>query len=769
MELLIGKYKNVCDKNKSLEFKLNQLTAALENNNNDKDNKTGKFCITIEIAKYKKELSERDKQINHQNSIIDKLSKQLNEAKKEDIEINEIKQRGESHFNNIESRTNIDSHYSLKQLYEENEYLKHKHHKYQMKYMKFKSKYDECQKFLDMLVAKNNYISNPNAFELPKERKGSKSKAFIEFSEYRDLVYKNKAEDAKNEDKILELDKKKSNLSHFSQMFDERNKNDIFVNADPDFLNIQDDFESHNNIDINKINETNEKSKKKQKKEAKKVSKTKAKTQSIASEDESDAKETTKKTIKSKKEKKAKTNNKKKTKKMAKEDNSEDKTSEVYIDTRDPLSHIYPLPRIRSTYDMEKDIAKKKEMIDTFINHINGINFTEEHVMDFLNNFEKEKPLYEKVYLFLDLIFDKAEILDLAKLLYFLDIFIKASSNDKFFTYFKEYILSNIVLLLNMKDNLIIGDNNIETLLNLFPYRNISLATGDLIENKYLIMSFIMALFYPMNMAKEVFELILELFYRHNDDIKKILALFKRLTIGYPKTFAWQINPEILDLYETNSNKLYFFNTFKTKILTVNMANILYDLLIAESDNNNIIINHFNNIIVNIQDNITLDENNIDTVDLSKDIQFLEVIQMIDISFEIKTLDWIYDELFTERLWIYFANSRENSLKRVAIIFYISYILSKFVVKDSNFQNEKTKFLTNWIVSIFDPNDNIENRITVYEKLAALSGFIECCKIDVQMIMNVQRVIALITETYSESIIPKDLLENFIRLGLYIK
>lgn len=64
---------------------------------------------------------------------------------------------------NVGSEKHSNVNFSLKQLYEENEFLKNKYHKYQNKYIKFKAKFKEVNKFMKLMMKMKN--SGNNAYE----------------------------------------------------------------------------------------------------------------------------------------------------------------------------------------------------------------------------------------------------------------------------------------------------------------------------------------------------------------------------------------------------------------------------------------------------------------------------------------------------------------------------------------------------------------------------------------------------------------------------
>ena len=155
----------------------------------------------------------------------------------------------------------------------------------------------------------------------------------------------------------------------------------------------------------------------------------------------------------------------------------------------------------------------------------------------------------------------------------------------------------------------------------------------------------------------------------------------------------------------------------------------------------------------------------LEKIDLSKDINILNAIQMIDLFVNVKTFDWICDNIFENILWSLFINTSEYHQKRVTIIFLISYILSKYINVEMK-PNDKLSKLLNWILSVFEPQHEAEH-ITVYDKLVALPGFIDLCKnVYNPLFAIVQRVIREIISKYGDDIIPYDMMDYIKKLNL---
>jgi hypothetical protein len=214
--------------------------------------------------------------------------------------------------------------------------------------------------------------------------------------------------------------------------------------------------------------------------------------------------------------------------------------------------------------------------------------------------------------------------------------------------------------------------------------------------------------------------------------------------------------------YKNNKNKIFFFNYFKSKIITYEYADTILKYFYSHDDS--LLIERFTFFVENIEEkliNIKILEN----IDLSKDINILNAIQMIDLFVNLKNSDWIYDNIFEIILWNLFINSSEYHQKRVTIVLLVGYILSKYINVEMKPHDKLSKIL-NWVLSVFEPQHEAQH-ITVYDKIAALPGLIDLCKNVLNPLFPiVQRVLRDIIAKYGDEIIPYDMMDYIKKLNL---
>jgi hypothetical protein len=214
--------------------------------------------------------------------------------------------------------------------------------------------------------------------------------------------------------------------------------------------------------------------------------------------------------------------------------------------------------------------------------------------------------------------------------------------------------------------------------------------------------------------------------------------------------------------YKNNKNKIFFFNIFKNKIISYEFADTI--LKYFYSNEETLLIDRFTYFVQNIEERY-INVKILEQIDFSKDINILNSVQMIDLFTNIKTFDWIYDNIFENILWGLFINTSEFYQKRVTIVYLISYILSQYINSDMK-SNPKFLNLLSWVVSIFDPQHEVD-KITVYDKIVALPGFIDCCKIpNNPLITSTQRVLKDIISKYGDEMLPYDMMDYIKKLNL---
>lgn len=135
-----------------------------------------------------------------------------------------------------------------------------------------------------------------------------------------------------------------------------------------------------------------------------------------------------------------------------------------------------------------------------------------------------------------------------------------------------------------------------------------------------------------------------------------------------------------------------------------------------------------------------------------------------------------------------FIESNDGSMKRISVIFYVSYLLSYFFSQNLPVEHIYSRELINWIFSIINPiqslgnyihiyititkliikiNNILESKITPYDKIIGIYGLIDLCKTRSPIMDHVKKALTEIVQTYGVDIIPIDLLEKMIKLKIY--
>jgi hypothetical protein len=849
---LRNKYLKECERSKALEIANTQLSALIDELKSNQDG-----TLKIENSKLRKEISDKERQINSLNSIVDKLKTELNEEKskvhhdnykfsgvnfnKMSSNLNnlDVHHEGVDHFNmsnmfeqntgnNFDqlgdhpksrqhnlSQPDLDlfennnkqkqlivsgkdnqptgANFSNFHLVKENEFLKGKFQKYQMKYIKFKYKYRTLKSITKGANAAYSFL-NPeilNSFLSQKQRRSSFDKKSLNASHSKNLKdFKDTPTNA--------MARRDSVFSH-SELFDNKN-NYMFENTHnqiEEFVCHKEPKQSDTHKFIKKEQEQiSEKSESEQESEQEEEIKPKKRGRKKATEKVKEKKAKIK-DKKNKKEKKKSESNKKSKKKIIEEsdDENESKSSQMDVESenedqieikepkikkeqeiKEVKPHIRPIKKVKT--DETLQIKKQKEeFFENFKNFVDHLKFDEDSVKTYLSTFESNLTFYEKINKILDIIFESPMQFNLVNLLYFLKIFIITYQNKNIFVNFSEYILSNYEFIINKKDKkfLVTEENILDGNLSLkiiFNHLNNVEISYKYSSTHYLI-SYIIALFYNFTgVQSENAILLFELFERvNNPETKEILILFRKLTKNTKVNLELNYEKEIENC-SRNINKIYFFDFYINKIITFYILNFMEGIIDKwedSQDETEILISSLSNKILELDDTIELKESNNDKINFAGDIRYLEIVQMLHICFLIKDSDWVFINIFQNVLWNQFLNTQEESQKRVGIIFFISMVYNHLVMKDTQLEKQSTKEIMGWVFSIINPTFT-EQKISLYDRVAALSEFIDTpmVKFDPSVHSIISSVVNNLLANSNRENFPEDFLEKIKKMNLII-
>ena len=111
----------------------------------------------------------------------------------------------------------------------------------------------------------------------------------------------------------------------------------------------------------------------------------------------------------------------------------------------------------------------------------------------------------------------------------------------------------------------------------------------------------------------------------------------------------------------------------------------------------------------------------------------------------------------------------EESQKRVGIIFCISLVYNLLVSKDPNLDKQSTKEIMSWVFSIIN-STFAEQKITLYDRVAALSEFIETPMVicDPSVLEILKTVVSSLLANSNRENFPEDFLEKIKKLNIIV-
>ena len=705
------------------------------------------------------------------------------------------------------------------QISNENHYLNKKFKKYQSKYIKFKYKYQELKSFLQ-IFAQSSFVqrnhreevspsSNSILLKNKSKRSGedhlsthNKEKKSRKKISNASAVTGNSLEIARNKNEYDTQRKTSLNRINSEDIFEKDNLSLIGHEIKSVHNEEEDEVicvkERNNKMDVEQDLLENEFLDLKEKSQNKKRNKKKsAKTEKFVENAKIEKKEKNAKEQKSKRKisynKEVSKNKKKKFKNI--ENNSDDSFSQLDENKNVPISeekynpfqivkvdnknepqrhHINPIKKNKiKVEDLDQHINIKKEIEIQLINYVNSIivGVTESgEIQNFFDTLGSTWTSHEKIFNILEIIFTNPHKIDLIKIIFFL----QNLHLYELFSNIKEFIFSHLNLIFSQTENFFISKQiSIEEKRFFINYFNLE-ESFDLrnILTPHSLTSIILAIqFKKLKEHSEFFKfLIIDLLEINEEKISNILNLFTVLTRNQ-NTLIKIENETELENYRMNFNKIYFMQSFRKNVISRSLAEFTLQLLSLRLENKQdmeFILQYLNNLLEQIDENIELREIKFHKINFAVDIRYLEIFQIISLLLKIKNLEWVSKNIFENFLWSSFLKSKEGNLKRVGIIFYISYIMSYSISKDYKCEDENTKNLINWVYAIFDPKFNAQ-MISAYDKIAALSGFIDShvILIDKNVFAIVKGVIEKIIQENGIEIFPEDFVEKMKKLSLY--
>lgn len=767
--------------------------------------------VNAKENKLKRELSEKDKYINNQNLIIERLK-----SEKLMIQSN-INSNNNLNFETFEiEEDNKENKFKLTELLKEKEFLEDKYREYREKYYKFKYKYKEFRNnakfFMKFYTMYNNNSSNNNIF-------GSNAQ-YIQ--ENNTLLQKKKERTIENVKSNTQNDTK-INTNRNSFDIGNGNQADIFDNryyiSDNDNVemnNIEEEpkkiivNEQSNTSNIEKGNFSNIEKKdehpsaQKEKKNKEKKTKEKEtlihtssmKTRSMEKADqmkkekeikEKDEKAKDDKKIK-KKEKKAKeivevtkqeikkqneetpVKKKEKVTKTKKIDNkpeinkekineiSKESAKETQSTQKNPLPHINPIKKPRASLPEDKTKILPQNLLNFFTN-TNITDFTEDSIS---NLFLSLSTLTEKITFLLEGIASNINKLDISKVIVFIKIFIKVYSGQTpsslkiICANFLEFINLHIKTLIQGKSKFIVKDEN-------------SYYSKDIIQTNssslHLISYILDILYTEANDVSEITKFIFNLIsnkkvnsFLSDSHVKEIIKLVYQ---NYSKDKLF-IHESDIQSFSSNSclNSFYFISLYKTRIISEEIFKFIFSLYSENSNEiDSIIRAKIEEKINKIDGELLLSVEKKDKINLNSNILYLHIYQIILLTFSIRDPLWVYQNIFEKILWKEFINSKNSSAKRAYIIYYASFIFY-LSIKNDHDNSPKDQIMNEfgWLYSLYNPQGEFEEKISFYDKICALSWVVDSAIITMyeKPQKNAKEVVKAMIEKYGIEVFPAD-------------
>ena len=735
-EVLKQKILQKSERIRGLESEVKQLNDKIEVYKRE----TQDNLMNTKENKLKRELSEKDKYINNQNLIIERLRSEKNLQNNNNKNYSNNNEGFGMEEDNLYSNKNQ---IKISELVKEKEYLDDEYRKYRAKYIKYKYKYKEFKnnaKFFMKYYSPSNMTINKDV-ELLKRKRDRLASEYME----------------------EEIDKRNiTNNQNHKISFDYGNNNasDIFENKLEDEMDLEinntfnDNNEENKEIVVKEISndiQNTKKEKKKQEKDNKEAVISKIQTRAmekaekmkqVLSPQKEPEKETKKK--KEKKEKKIKKEKDNKTKEeekiQSKEEESkkeieikdaQNKTEENTI-KKQVVPHINPIKK-------QKVIPDSKNELNSYslVEYLSAMSITEIKEDSLSSLFQSLKTLTEKITFILEAIISNISKLDLSKVIVFIKIFIKMYSHQTpsslsiISNNFLEFINLHEKTIIQSKQKFITNETNPYYSNEIIKENNTSL---------HLITFIIDILYNELNdvsiISKFLFNFLLNKStntFVKDDTLKEISKLIsKSYTSNRKKVF---LNDNELKSFfvESNANSFYFLSLFKTRLISDNIFNLLISIFsdISSKEIDNLLSSQLLESLNKIPKDTLLSIEKKEKLSLNTNIIYLEIFQIITLSCCIRDSEWNNQNLFSKVLWEQFTKTEDFSLKRSMIIYYTS-LICYFSIKNG----AKTTELC-WLYSIYKPDDNT-GRFSFYDKICALSWIVDSSFITmVQKFFNV--------------------------------
>ena len=739
-EVLKQKILQKSERIRGLESEVKQLNDKIEVYKRE----TQDNLMNTKENKLKRELSEKDKYINNQNLIIERLRSEKNLL---NISNNNYSNNNEGVGMEEDNLYSNKNQIKISELVKEKEYLDDEYRKYRAKYIKYKYKYKEFKNNAKFFM---KYYS-PSNMTIKKDVELLKRKRDRLASEYMEE----------------EIDKRNTtNNQNHKISFDYGNNNasDIFENKLEDEMDLEinntfnDNNEENKEIVVKEIandNQNNKKEKRKQEKDNKEIVISKIQTramekaekmkQVITPQKESEKETKKKKEKKEKKEKKIKKEKDNKTKEEEEKITSKEKESKQNIEIKDVQNKIEENTIKRQTVPHINPIKKQKVIPESkielnsysLVEYLSAISITEIKEESLSSLFQSLKTLTEKITCILEGIISNISKLDLSKVIVFIKIFIKMyghqtpSSLSIISNNFLEFINLHEKTIIQSKQKFIIKETNPYYSNEIIKENNTSL---------HLITFIIDILYNELNdvsiLSKFLFNFLLNKLtnsFVKDDTLKEITKLISKSYKSNQKKVFLNDNEFKLFFVESNANSFYFLSLFKTRLISENIFNLLISIFndISSKEIDTLLSSQLLESLNKIPKDTLLSIENKEKLSLNKNIIYLEIFQIITLSCCIRDSDWNNQNLFSKVLWEQFTKTEDFSLKRSMIIYYTS-LICYFSIKNG----AKTTELC-WLYSIYKPDDNT-GRFSFYDKICALSWIVDSSFITmVQKFFNV--------------------------------
>lgn len=770
---------NLKQKNVELKLAYDQTASLLT------QYQASKETNSLKENKLRRELSEKDRYINSQNLIINRLKneKKSENAEEANDELSLEKKPSYSNTNTIQ----------LRQLVEENECLTRKYQKYQTKYYKYKYKFEEFKEctmmFLDKKYDERIYYND------------GRRDSMMNYTQRK----RNRSEDNDYDNMNISNNNNKSNHNRTSFDFENCKVEDIFEgkndiveeeNISGNNINnndkavVKDESNVKKNIKKTKLVLPVQRRSKRLDKDKENNNKEKDDNLEINEEEEKDKNKMIK-TIKKEKHKAQndKDKDKKKTTKTKKQktksidiskENPSEQKNKTNIDKDSsfsqnkqiesnkvikPTPHINPIKKPKQTINQSEQV-KQTDFSSRLIQFLNENK--QQSKQDLILLIEHYPTISEKVTSFLEVIHNNISILNISSTLQVINLFISSFDSNIVIANFIEFINTHLQSL--SKEKQFLYEKNSQKTDSLFSEELLSLN-----HTSTHFISYLMRLFFYYNNHSEVTKYFFNLLDSNNNKLSnrfQIIDFYNRLhsenhfpnaNLSSPSSVNY-INQKELETYkDSNKLSLYFFSNYKSRLITEDLFNYL--LFINDSKQNeqsvdSYIISMLQRKLSAINDSLfVLNEANgmLFELNLSEDILYLEIYQMIYIAFNIRDIDWIYDKIFTSLLWQEFSASKDKSLKRALIVYYSSVIYYIGLNKDNSEMKEKTLKIFGWLYSIYSKQFEPE-KITIYDQICALAWVVDSSLITLydNPSKNMKEIISQMVKVYPINFFPKD-------------